>query len=234
MRVEAIMQRAVVTVRPETTLRDVARILTEHAISGVPVADEAGAVLGVVSEADFVTREGGLADDRRRGLFHLLAEGPDRAAMLKVEARTAGEAMTSPAITVEPVASIRDAARIMTERQVNRLPVVHDGRLVGILTRADLVRAYARSDEELTAAVREDVIRRAMWLDEAAVTVRVVDGVATLTGVVEKRSDVPILERLVREVPGVLGCEMAVDWTLDDSGIEPEVRDLVNPPFGPA
>jgi CBS domain-containing protein len=234
MKVGSIMRRDVVTVRPETPLREVARILTEHSISGLPVVDAEGAVIGVISEADFVTREGGRPTGRRRGLLHLLAEPADRAALAKVEATTAGEAMTSPAITVDPGLSIRDAARMMAERQINRLPIEQDGRLVGILTRADVVRAFARSDDELQAAIDADVLRGAMWLDEGAVTVRVVDGFATLTGTVEKRSDVPILERLVREVPGVMGCDVSVDWRMDDTGIQPEARDLVNPPFGPA
>jgi CBS domain-containing protein len=234
MKVDTIMRRDVVTVRPETALRDVARILTDHAISGLPVVDADGAVLGVVSEADFVIRERGLADGRRRGPFHLLTETPDRAALAKVAATTAGEAMTSPAVTIGPTTSIRGAARLMAERRINRLPVVLDGRLIGIVTRADVVRAYARSDEELRESILHDVIRGAMWLDAEALTVAVVDGVVTVTGTIEKRSDVPILERLIREVPGVMGCEVSLVWTLDDTGIEPEARDLVNPPFGPA
>ncbi len=233
MKVEAIMRRTVVTVRPDTPLRDVARVLVEHGISGVPVVDAEGAILGVVSEADFVLRERGVprAHGRR---FRFLADDTDRATAVKVEATTAGEAMTSPALTIEPAATLPDAARLMTERQVNRLPVVHDGGLVGIVTRADIVRAFVRTDEELRAAILDDVIRRSMWLDERAIEVTVTDGVAHIGGTVDKRSDVPILERLVREVPGVMDCVIAVDWRLDDSGIRPEARDLVNPPFGPA
>lgn len=233
MKVEAIMRRTVVTVRPEAPLRDVARVLVEHGISGVPVVDAGGAVVGVVSEADFVLREQGMPA-RRGTLFRLFAEDADRATLLKVEAATAGEAMTSPAITIEPATRLREAARLMTERQVNRLPVVQDGRLVGILTRADIVRAYVRSDEELHDAIVDEVVRRAMWLDERSVVVTVENGVAQIGGTLEKRSDAAILERLVREVPGIMDVVLTVDWRLDDRGIEPEARDLVNPPFGPA
>ncbi len=233
MKVEAIMQRSVVTVRPEAPLRDVARILLEHAISGVPVVDSEGDVIGVVSEADFVLREQGAPVGRRR-LSRFLADDADRSTLVKAAATTAGEAMTSPALTVDPDTSLRDAARLMTERQVNRLPVIHEHRLVGIVTRADIVRAYARSDEELREAILTEVVRRAMWLEEGSVSVTVEGGVARLTGTVEKRSDVPILRHLVLEVPGVMDCVVAVGWRLDDSGIEPEARDLVHPPFGPA
>lgn len=236
MKVEAIMQRTVITVRPETSLRDLARVLVEHGISGVPVVDAGGAVLGVVSEADFVLKEQGLPEAPRRLLFRLFAGADEsaRATILKVEATTAGEAMTSPAVAIEPTASLPDAARLMTERQVNRLPVVHEGRLIGIITRADVVRAFVRTDDELRSAIVDDVLRRTMWLDEKAVQVTVVDGYARLTGTVEKRSDVPIIERLVGQVPGIMGCDVSVGWRLDDQGIQPEVRDLVNPPFGPA
>lgn len=233
MKVESIMRRAVVIVRPETPLRDVARVLVEHGISGVPVVDAGGTVIGVISEADFVLREQGVSR-RRGGLFRLLADDGDRETLVKVEATTAGEAMTSPPLTIGPTASLRDAARLMTERQVNRLPVVHDGELVGIITRADIVRAYVRTDEELRATIVDDVVRRTMWLDARALEVTVENGVAHVSGTVEKRSDVAILERLVREVPGVMDCAVTVGWRLDDTGIQPEARDLVNPPFGPA
>lgn len=233
MKVEAIMRRTVVTVRPEAPLRDVARVLVEHGISGVPVVDAGGAVLGIVWEADFVLRELGVPERRGR-LFRLFADDADRATLLKVEAATAGEAMTSPPITIEPDTSLREAARLMTERQVNRLPVVHEGRLVGIVTRADIVRSYVRTDEELRDTIVNEVVRREMWLDERSIAVRVENAVAHVSGTLEKRSDVAILERLVREVPGVMDVLLTVDWRLDDRGIEPEARDLVNPPFGPA
>lgn len=235
MKVEAMMRRTVVTVRPDTPLRDVARILVEHGISGVPVVDRSGGVVGVVSEADFVLKEQGLPERRRGPLFRLFTGSEeDRATLLKVHATTAGEAMTSPAIAIEPSTSLRDAARLMTERRVNRLPVIQDGRLIGIVTRSDVVRAFTLTDQELRALIVEDVLHRAMGLEPEAVEVAVANGYARVTGTVEKRSDAPILERLVAEVPGVMGCEVTVDWRLDDTGIEPEAADLVNPPFGPA
>ncbi len=234
MKVEAVMRRTVITVRPDTPLRDVARILVEHRISGVPVVGADGGVLGVVSETDFVVKERGLPADRRRTLLHPIGERPDATTVSKVEATTAAEAMTSPAVTVEPTTGLQDAARLMTDRRVNRLPVVHEGRLVGILTRADIVRAFVRTDDELRAAVIDDVVRRAMWLDETAVDVTVADGIVHVTGTVERRSEVPILERLIGEVPGVVACRVDVTWRVDDTAIRPEARDLVNPPFGPA
>lgn len=235
MNVASIMRQTVVTVRPDTPLRDVARLLVEHGISGVPVVDESGAVLGVVSEADFVIREVGVPREHRRLLGRLFGGNGGASAedVAKVHATTAGEAMTAPAITTSPATTLPDAARTMIERAINRLPVIEDGRLVGIVTRADLVRAFVRTDEELRTTIIEDVVRRAMWLDDREVGVSVVDGRVTIEGTLEKRSDAAILERLVEGVPGVITVTMATDWRLDDADVQAPAIDMVSPPYGP-
>lgn len=233
MRVGDVMHGPVVTVRPDASLREVAGLLVEHRISGLPVVDEAGVVLGVVSEADFVVKEGG-TEPRHGWLERLFGETEaEQAELAKVRAATAREAMTAPAITVEVDTPVRDAARIMTERQVNRLPVTDGGRLVGIVTRADLVRCFVRTDDQLRASIVEEVLHREMWLDERDVTIEVDGGVVTVRGAVEKRSDAAILARLIRDVPGVIDIRDEVRWQLDDAEIRALGRDLVNPPQGP-
>jgi CBS domain-containing protein len=235
MRVAEIMQRAVITVRPEASLREVASLLVKHGISGLPVVDREGSLVGVVSEADLIARERGAPEHRHRVLERFLGESDaELAEMAKAEAATAGEAMTSPAITVGPDASIRDAARIMTERQVNRLPVVSGGKLVGIVSRADLVRAFVRTDAELRAEIIADVLRRGMWLDADDFDVAVTDGVAHLSGTIERRSDIAILRRLVAEVPGVVGVDVEVAWLVDDEEFGVQMPNVGNQPFGPA
>lgn len=235
MRVVEIMQRAVITVRPEASLREVASLLVEHGISGLPVVDREGVLVGVVSEADFVAKELGVPEHRHRVLELFLGEsGADRAEQAKADAAIAGEAMTSPAITVDPDASVRDAARIMTERQINRLPVVSGGRLVGIVSRADLVRAFVRTDEELRAEIVEDVIQRALWLDAKDFEVTVTNGVARLRGTIERHSDVAILKRLVAAVPGIVEVEVEVEWLTDDEALGARMVNVGNQPFGPA
>jgi CBS domain-containing protein len=235
MKVGEIMKRSVVTVRPETSLRDVAGLLVEHGISGVPVVGDSGAVLGIVSEADFLIRERGIPDRRPRLLDRVFGRGASLAAdeLAKLAAKTAGEAMTIPAVVVGPGTAVREAARIMSARQINRLPVIEDNQLVGIVTRADIVRAFVRTDEELRAAILDEVVRRAMWLDDRAVSVTVGDGVARIDGTVERRSDVVILERLVREIPGVLDVTLDVGWRVDDTDVEPPRQDMVGPAYGP-
>ena len=114
----------------------------------MPVVSDDGGLLGVVSEGDFLVKEQGAEAIRHRPLARIFGESrTSRASLAKFEALTAGQAMTAPALTIASDRHISEAAALMTARGVNRLPVVDDGRLVGIVTRADLVRAYVRSDD---------------------------------------------------------------------------------------
>jgi CBS domain-containing protein len=219
-----------ITVGPDAQLKDVARVLIDAGISGVPVVDESGAVLGIVSEADFLIKGQGAQALRHRRLARLLGESETtRRQVAKIAARTAGEAMSSPAVTIAPTRSLQDAAATMTRAAVNRLPVVENGRLVGIVTRADLVRAYLRTDEELARTIREDVLLRILWLDPAAFEVQVMDGEATVRGHVERRSTARIVEETIAMVPGVVSLAADIRWTLDDRDVRPASVDPVFP-----
>ena len=215
MKVEDVMSRDVVTVDVSTPLRDVAALLAEKRISGLPVISEDG-VVGVVSEADILAKERGETHERG-GLFGFLLD--DRAtAELKLEARTAGEAMSAPAITIGPERPVSEAAGTMIDEGVNRLPVVGDeGRLLGIVTRADLVKAFVRSDAELAEEIREDVLLRALWIPPESIVVSVEDGIATLRGHVENRATAEMLPGFVQRVPGVVSVLAEVTWG-DDNG----------------
>ena len=143
LKVRDVMARSVVTVDPTTPLKDVAGSLVDNRISGVPVVDSLGTVLGVVSEADLLVKEQGAEAIRHRRLVRFFGDSSEsRAQLAKLAAVTAGEAMTAPAVTLGSARPISEAAALMTARKINRLPVVDGGRLVGIVTRADLVRAY--------------------------------------------------------------------------------------------
>lgn len=232
MTVRDTMTRSVLTVPLIAPLKEVAQILVDNGISGVPVVDVDGTVLGVVSEADLLVKEGGRGAIRHRPLARFIGESrQSRAQLVKVGAITAAEAMTSPAVTITSGRPIHEAAAIMTARRVNRLPVVDDGRLVGIISRADLVRAYVRSDDELAATIRNDVIQRILWLDPALFTVVVKDGVASISGRVERRSSAEMMERSAKMVPGIVDVDASVTWSMDDSTLEPAGLDAVFP-FG--
>jgi CBS domain-containing protein len=130
---------------------------------------------------------------------------------LKLEARTAGDAMTAPPRTIAPWRTVSSAAAQMLEQHVNRLPVVEHGRLVGIVTRADLVRAFARTDAEIEHEIR-DLMKRMLLPETAAVRVEVDEGDVTLTGRLERRTDVDILTRLTERVPGVVSVASDLTW----------------------
>jgi CBS domain-containing protein len=112
--------------------------------------------------------------------------------------------MTSPALTVRPTGDVAAAAHLMVERRINRLPVVERGALVGIVTRADLVRAFNRDDEVLALEIREEVLRRTMWMDPDSLGLQVADGVVTIWGAVDTDADVNGVVANIRRVPGVL------------------------------
>lgn len=214
MKISELMHRDVISVSPETTLKEVAALLVEHRISGLPVCSPDGRVVGVVSEADILIKEHE-APSEPAGFLGRIFETAygDRG---RFEARTAGDAMTSPAITVSPLQDVSEAARLMTTRKVNRLPVLEHSTLVGILTRADLVRAFDRADEELSREIVDDVLMRTLWIQPGAVDVRVEDGVVTLSGRVETRTTADIVGAYVRRVPGVVAVHSDLGWAFDD------------------
>jgi CBS domain-containing protein len=208
MKVQDVMTKDVRTVEPQTGLKDAARLLAELGISGLPVVVD-GAVVGVVSEADVLVKERGVQPPHHGFVGLLFSEGVDIGE--KLRAVTAGEAMTSPAITISPGRPVSEAAGKMIDANVNRLPVVdEDGRLVGIVTRADLVRAFVRADEEIAREIREDVVLKTLWIAPEQVTVSVAHGFVRLSGRVGSESDAELVASLARRVPGVVSVESAL------------------------
>ena len=218
MKVAQVMTRQVAAVRSETPLKDVAALMVGKGISGVPVVSDDGSVLGVVSEADFVIKERGPEGVRHRLLARFFGESRSTLAQLaKIEAQTAGAAMTSPAVTVHADDTLREAAEQMAARKINRLPVVENGRLVGIITRADVVRAYVRPDAELERLVREEVLAKtAFALEPDSFVVRVKDGVVHLEGRVDRRSLAETIVEVIRDLGGVVCTTSDLSWELDD------------------
>ncbi|HSI98699.1 MAG TPA: CBS domain-containing protein [Gaiellaceae bacterium] len=200
MKVSDLMTREVVTVERETSLRDAARILEKKGISGVPVV-EGGSVVGVLSEADIVVKAGGASHGNK--LLGWLLEA-DLGLEDKIRAHTVGDAMSAPAITIRPDRPIHEAAKLMAAEGVNRLPVVDETQLVGIVTRADVVRAFTRSDAEIADEIENEILRRTLWLEPGTVTLEVVDGEVTLEGEVETDADAELLPVFVSRVPGVI------------------------------
>jgi CBS domain-containing protein len=218
MRVSELMTEKVLTIGPEAPIKDVAKVLVANGISGLPVCDIEGRVLGVVSEGDILYKEHDPREGHLGGPLGWIIDGtPNYTGYIKAEALTARKAMTSPAITIPPYEPVAEAARIMCERHVNRLPVVKDEHLLGIVTRADLVRAFIRTDAEIEREIRKDVLERTMWIDTGNVDISVQSGHAALSGRLHTRSDVQLLTRLASRVPGVVAVESTVIWNVDDT-----------------
>jgi CBS domain-containing protein len=211
MEVRELMTRDVMTFTPESSLRDAAAVLVARGITGAPVCDVAGRVIGVLSESDIVAKEQG-ADTEGVSLFHLRR---DRSGRTKQAARTVKEAMTSPPITVRPTTTVAAAAKTMMQHGVNRLPVVDGDRLAGIVTRADLVRAFTRPDD----AIRDelfDMIQRQLWIPRHDVTIEVHEGDVSISGEVENRSVAELVSAFASRVPGVVDVHSTLVWRDDD------------------
>jgi CBS domain-containing protein len=212
MKVADVMSRDVYPTTEDTPLRVLARELGRHGISGMPVVRE-GAVVGVISEADVLAKArrpveaaGGILER----LLHPGAAGADG----KHEATLVREAMTAPAITVPAYCSVATAAARMLEHGINRLPVVERGRVAGIVTRADIVRAFARPDAAVEKDAREEIaLQQAVANDPASVLVKVSDGDACLTGAVRTQDQAETLAHVVREVPGVVSVRSDLTWS---------------------
>jgi CBS domain-containing protein len=194
-----VMTRNVVAVRKDARFKDIVQVMRARRFSAFPVLDDDNEVVGVVSEDDLLIREG----------FRVPGSGPrfllrhaDRA---KADGLTAAELMTAPAITIRPEADVAQAARIMHTRRVKRLPVVTEtGRLVGVVSRVDLLVVYDRPDADIRSEILTQVIESEFVLDSLAFTVTVDSGVVTVAGPLDSESvAVNLLEQIGR-VAGVV------------------------------
>jgi CBS-domain-containing membrane protein len=211
------MTHEVVTVDEQTAFKEIARLMADVQISAVPVLDADGRVVGIVSEADLLLKEESPQGPPGGWLFEGRRHREERA---KATGDTAVELMTAPAITVGPDATVAEAARLLHRHQIKRLPVVDPpGPLLGIVSRADLLKVFLRSDHQIAQDVRRDVFQRALWVDPDTVAVEVRDGVVTLTGQLERRSLIPIAVSLVHGVDGVVEVVDRLGFELDDSTI---------------
>lgn len=215
MKIRDGMTTDVKTVGPDASLKDVAAILAEHRISGLPVVDEDRRVLGVITKADIIIKELGEVPS---GLHRLIHPREASVVATKVEARTAGDAMSAPAITVAPVYSLSEAAALMIEHGVNRLPVVENNeKLVGIITRFDLVRAFARNDAEIEQDIRAEALAGLSWPEEIQLTVT--GGEVTLRGQIESKFDAEAVPALIRRIPGVVSVDSELScWDTESDG----------------
>ncbi|MEU3344678.1 CBS domain-containing protein [Streptomyces sp. NPDC006700] len=201
--VSDVMTHTVVAVGRDAPFKEIINLMAQWKVSALPVLEGEGRVIGVVSEADLLPKEEFRDSDPDR--FTQLRRLPDLA---KAGAVTAGELMTSPAVTVHSDATLAEAARIMAQRRVKRLPVVTGGGLLeGMVSRGDLLKVFMRPDDDLAEEIRREIVSYLFPAPLEPVRVDVVDGVVTLTGRIRDTSLVPVAARLVRAVEGVVDVE---------------------------
>jgi CBS domain-containing protein len=212
MKLQDLMSTDVVTVRPDTPIKTVARTLAAHRVSGVPVVTKGGEVVGVISESDLIVREALPASARRSRIFRRGSRPGDSGH------RVASDAMTTPAVVLQPYRSVQSAAQAMLDHDIHRIPIVRRGQLVGIVTAGDLVRAFARPDDVIAADVRDEVRHRLDLIGDRG-RVRVdtdTDGIH-LRGTIMRRSTARDLVEVAGAVPGVLDVHSELAWLEDDS-----------------
>ena len=201
--VSDVMTHTVVAVGREAPFKDVIRLMEQWKVSALPVLEGEGRVIGVVSEADLLPKEEFRDSDPDR--FTQMDRMSDLA---KAGGLTAAEVMSAPAVTVHADATLAQAARVMAQHKVKRLPVVDDeGLLQGVVSRSDLLKVFLRSDEDLAEEIRREIVPRLFPAPLEPLRVEVRDGVVTLGGRVRDTSLVPVAARLVRAVAGVVDVE---------------------------
>lgn len=212
-----VMSSEVMTIGADAPLKEAAMVMVKSGVSGLPVIDDERRVIGIVTEADFVTAEANRSwgRQRRRLLANFLGDAKPH------NAKTVADVMTADPHTIDSGSTVTEAARMMTDLRIKRLPVVFpDGTLCGIVSRADVMGVFARPDDALEDEIVNHVIGEILQLDPSHLSVTVVDGVATITGDVPTRSEGRFLEEMATRVEGVVSVESGVTWAHDDSKTE--------------
>ena len=205
--VQEIMTTRVIWVKQDATFREMAVALRENRVSAFPVVDDDHKVIGVVSEADLLTKE---ALDDEPGVLAGILHRRDQA---KARGVTAGELMTATVVAVRPQDTVEHAAKLMYDRRVKRLPVTDaDGRLVGIVSRADVLAVFDRTDEAIRQEITDDILLGEFLTDPANFTVTVKDGIVTLAGRPETSDSGHEIVRRVRHLQGVVAVRDRLDY----------------------
>lgn len=207
-----VMTSEVVRARRDTSFKEVVRLLDRYRIGGLPVVDRHDRVLGVVCGTDLLRGRAAHAEQGHGHRFRVPGLGRPAA-----RGTVAEEMMSRPALTVRPEQPVPEAARLMERHHVELLPVVdQEGRLVGIVTHRDLLRVFLRADEEIRRQVIDETLAVRPGLPPHAVIVSVRDGMVTLEGRLEHRSDIPPVVRAAWRVEGVIGVDDSLTFRVDD------------------
>jgi CBS domain-containing protein len=213
-----IMSSPVVTARPGTPVRQLVELMLRSRVSGLPVVDEDQRVLGVVTEADLLEKEdrpfpqppllswhgGSLRLERMLGHYR------------KATGTVARDVMTENIITAAEGTTVQELAHLMLRHNINRVLVLREGRLAGIVTRADILKVFLRSDESILQTIRETLARE-LYIDPATLSLTCAGGIVTAAGTVDRHTDWALLVKWIRSVDGVVAVRADdLNYRVDD------------------
>lgn len=237
MKAADVMTHKVVSVNPDAPVAEAVRLMLQDDISGLPVVDKLGRLVGIVTEGDFLRRtETGTVRQRPRWLSFLL--GPARLAQeyVHTHGRKVAEVMTSDVFSVTELTPLREIVELLERRRIKHVPVTRDGTLVGIVSRANLLRAMASlAGEVVPAAASDDGIRKTLlaefarqpWVPQISTNIIVRNGVVHLWGVIFDEEQRQAMIVAAENVPGVKGVEDHLVWVEPTSGL------VIGPPTEP-
>jgi CBS domain-containing protein len=229
MQVKDIMSRQIVSIGPEAPVLDAVQLMLQHRISGLPVIDASGNLQGVVTEGDFLRRaETGTQRKRARWIEFLMGPGRLASEYVRASGGKVGEVMTPEVHTVTEDAPLEDAVHLMERHRVKRLPVMRGGKVVGIVTRSNLMRALAHfALAEQPAAAGDAAIRASLlaelgkqpWAPVGLINVVVTDGVVKLSGALTDERERQAIRVAAENIPGVRKVEDHLIWIEPNTGV---------------
>jgi CBS domain-containing protein len=223
-----VMTRSILSVTPDASLVEAIRLMLDNSVSGLPVIDDAGRLVGILTEGDLL-RRGETGTERQRPRWLEILMGPGRLASeyVRTHGRKIDDLMTREPISVAPEAPLDKIVELMERHRIKRVPVIEGDKLVGIVSRADLLRALARRlDEQTTGVVGDDEIRerilavlaKASWVPRDGIEITVENGVVNLNGVILDENEREALRVAAENVPGVRAVEDHLVWVEPISG----------------
>jgi len=235
MKAEDVMTRNVISIDPDATVLQAARLMLQHRISGLPVIDKGGQLVGVISEGDFLRRRETKTEHRRsRWLEFLMGPGRVAAEYSHSHGSKVSEVMTTDVETVDDVTPLEDIVELMERRRIKRVPVMCGREVVGIVTRSNLMHAMvslaraAQGPAEDDASIRErllDEIKKEQWAPAATTNVVVHDGVVELWGVIIDERQRAALKVAAENIPGVKAVKDHMVWIEPMTGMTLEAQE---------
>jgi CBS-domain-containing membrane protein len=213
--VSDVMTTHVHVATPQASFKVLVRLIEENKVSAIPIVDQQGFPIGIVSEADLLLKERRVEFDSGEDFLHPRKRRHERA---KAEGTVASQLMTSPAITIPADTPLSEAAQVMQKKNIRRLVVVDQrGHITGIVSRSNLLQVFLRTDDELRGEITGALVPAVVLSSAERIRVDVRSNIVTLSGEVDRKSDAQILTRLTRELDGVVNVVDHLTYCWDDT-----------------